>query len=404
MAGDNLSGTMLDYPTLLTVTMFISAVAGTLLLFAWLQNRSIDALGIWGTAYILSTVAMTLLMQNRAAPAFWLPMAAFPLWIAAHGLMWKAARSFEGRDTPVAWTFAGSAVWLAACLIEGFYELQAARIMLASALMGMYLLLCASEIWRAQDRQLVSRWPAIILLMVHGALFLGRVPFVQVLPFPGGVLPPSPHWFPFGLFEMMFHIVCMSVLLVNMAKERAELHQRQNSLVDPLTGVANRRAFVERGEELLRRAQSEGRPVVLLMFDLDRFKSINDTFGHQAGDKVLSRFCEVALATLRPGDLFGRLGGEEFACLMTDRSLRDAVALADRIRETFGRSPIAFGLEKDTVTVSVGVAMPNEADWRLDQLFTAADRALYRAKAKGRDCVEAARAPLHVVATASAAG
>ena len=136
MAGDNPSGTMLDYPTLLTVTMFISAVAGTLLLFAWLQNRSIDALGIWGTAYILSTVAMTLLMQNRATPAFWLPMAAFPLWIAAHGLMWKAARSFEGRDTPVAWTFAGSAVWLAACLIEGFYELQAARIMLASALMG----------------------------------------------------------------------------------------------------------------------------------------------------------------------------------------------------------------------------------------------------------------------------
>ena len=198
---------------------------------------------------------------------------------------------------------------------------------------------------------------------------------------------------------MMFHIFCMSVLLVNMAKERAELRQRQNSLVDPLTGVANRRAFFERGEELLRRAQADGRSAVLLMFDLDRFKSINDTFGHQAGDKVLSRFCDVARAELRPGDLFGRFGGEEFACLMTGTSLRDAAAIADRIRAAFGSDADRDRIGRQwTVTVSVGVAMSNEADRRLDQLFTAADRALYRAKAKGRNCVETARAPLHVVA------
>jgi diguanylate cyclase (GGDEF)-like protein len=205
------------------------------------------------------------------------------------------------------------------------------------------------------------------------------------------------------LFEMMFYIVCMSFLLVNMAKERAELHQRQNSLVDPLTGVANRRAFVERGEAALRRAQAEGRLTVLLMFDLDRFKSINDSFGHQGGDAVLSTFCDVATATLRPGDLFGRLGGEEFACLMTDTSLREATAIANRIREAFERKSIRIGSDRTNATVSVGVAMPNEANWRLDQLFTAADRALYRAKAKGRNCVEAARTPLHVVTAASAA-
>jgi len=395
---------MFEYQTLLTVLMFISVVAGTLLLFAWLQNRSIDALGIWGAAYLMGTAAMTVLVVNRAAPVFWLPLAAFPLWIAAHGLMWKAARSFEGRRTPITWVCAGPAVWLAACLIEGFYQSQAARVMLSSTFIGVYLLLCASEVWRAKDRDLVSRWPAIILLALHGALFLGRVPFVPVLPFPGGVLPPSPTWFPVGIFEMIFHIFCMSVLLVNMAKERAELHQRQNSLIDPLTGVANRRAFVERGEELLRSAQSDSRCVVLVMFDLDRFKSINDTFGHQAGDRVLTRFCQVVTANLRPGDLFGRLGGEEFACLMTDTSLREAAMAADRIREAFGRSPVSVGQEQATVTVSAGVAMPNDTDWRLDQLFTAADRALYRAKAKGRNCVETARTPLRVVEPATAAG
>jgi diguanylate cyclase (GGDEF)-like protein len=317
--------------------------------------------------------------------------------------MWKAARSFEGRETALSWTFAGAAIWLAACLIEGFYTSQTARIMLASALMGSYLLLCAREIWYARDSELVSRWPAIVLLSVHGTLLLARAPFVSMLPFPGGVLPPSPHWFPAGIFEMMFHIFCMSVLLVNMAKERAELHQRQNSLVDPLTGVANRRAFAERGEELLCRAQSEGRSVVMLLFDLDRFKAINDTFGHQAGDRVLSRFCDVARAALGPDDLFGRFGGEEFACLMSGRSLREGAATAERIRAAFVDAPITIGSQRPIVTVSVGVAMPNEPGWRLDQLFTAADGALYRAKAKGRNCVEVARPPLHLVEPVSAA-
>ena len=177
-------------------------------------------------------------------------------------------------------------------------------------------MLCAVEIWRANDRDLVSRWPAIVLLMVHGSMFLGRVPLVYALPFPAGVLPPDPGWFPAGVFELLFFTFCMSVLLVNMAKERAELQQRQHSLLDPLTGIANRRAFFERGAKLLRRTTAEGYGSALLLFDLDRFKDVNDTYGHQAGDRVLSEFCEMVQPMLRPGDLFGRFGGEEFGCLI----------------------------------------------------------------------------------------
>jgi diguanylate cyclase (GGDEF)-like protein len=351
----------------------------------------------------MGTAAMALLVVYWATSVSWLPMLAFPLWITAHGLMWKAARSFEGRHTPLAWVLAGAALWLAACLVDGFYESVAARIMLSSAMIGIYLLLCAVEIWNAQDRELISRWPAIVLLALHGAMFLLRVPFVHMVPFPGGVLPPASSWFPLGMFEIMFHIFCMSVLLVNMAKERAELRQRQNSLIDPLTGVANRRAFFERGGEILRRAQTDGQPVVLLMFDLDRFKSINDTFGHQAGDQVLSRFCDVARGAMRSRDLFGRFGGEEFAALMPGMSLRVASAIAEDIRAAFSRTPIRIGSENASVTVSVGLAASSDSGRSLDQLFTAADRALYRAKAKGRNCVETARAPLHVVEPLSAA-
>jgi len=218
---------------------------------------------------------------------------------------------------------------------------------------------------------------------------------VHVLPFPGGVLPPNPNWLPAGVFEMLFHVFCMSVLLVNMAKERAELEQRRNSLIDPLTGVANRRAFIDRGEALLQRATAAGRAAVLVLFDLDRFKEINDSFGHQAGDLVLSRFCEIARSELRKDDLFGRFGGEEFACILTDASLGDAVALAERIRLAFASTPIAFLGGYATATVSAGVAMARGAG--LDELFAASDSALYRAKAKGRNCVEASRGALKIV-------
>ena len=394
---------MLDFHTLFVVTMFILAVAGLLLVFAWRQNPAIMALGLWGSAYLMGSAAMALFLASGLTPdiSSLLTMANV-LWITAHGVMWTAARSFEGRRTPLVWTLAGALIFIAACQFESFATSLAARMMFTSAASGIYLVLCAVEIWRASDRELVSRWPAIVLLLVNGAMFLGRVPLVHALPYPAGVLPSDPAWFPTGVFELLFFTFCMSVLLVNMAKERAELQERQHSLLDPLTGIANRRAFFEQGERLLRRTTAEGYPSALLLFDLDRFKEVNDTFGHQAGDRVLSEFCRVAQPMLRPGDLFGRFGGEEFGCLIAAVSIGEALAVAERIRTAFAAAPLDLGSAQRRVTVSVGVAMSNEAGRGLHGLFAAADRALYRAKAKGRDRVEAERKPLQLIAPAGA--
>src|SRR5688572_16219167 len=120
-----------------------------------------------------------------------------------------------------------------------------------------------------------------------------------------------------------------------MARERVALQYKHASLIDPLTGVNNRRAFLERGEKLLHRSNFDRAPAALLLFDLDEFKSVNDTFGHQAGDRVLTAFCTVATSTLRPGDLFGRLGGEEFAALLVDTSLDGGLVAAERVRANF---------------------------------------------------------------------
>jgi diguanylate cyclase (GGDEF)-like protein len=394
---------MFDFPTLFTVTTFFSTVAGLLLVFAWLQNRTVAALGMWGTAYLMGACAMSMVDIRAGIPDGWPVLFANVLWTSAHGLMWTAARNFEGRRTPLPLTFAGAAIFIIACQFEAFDSWPQARIALSSAIVSIYLYLGALEFWRARDRQLMSRWPAIVLLTVHGTVFLARILLVNILPFPVGMGPPLANWFPFGIFELLLHIFCMSVLLVAMAKERAELRQRQNALIDPLTGVANRRAFFDDGDVLLRRARAEGHAAALLLFDLDRFKQVNDTFGHQAGDRVLSKFCDVAKAMLRPGDLFGRFGGEEFACMLDDTSLAEALRVAERIRLAFASVLLEIGTTRTGVTVSVGVAISNEVASGLDPLFAAADDALYRAKAKGRNRVESAQATRLVVGNPSAA-
>ncbi len=124
----------------------------------------------------------------------------------------------------------------------------------------------------------------------------------------------------------------MAFLRVNMSKERAELEQRRAALTDWLTGVANRRAFFDHGEALLERNMAERCSAALVLFDIDHFKEVNDTAGHQAGDAVLKAFADLVASAMRPTDLFGRLGGEEFACPLPKTSMAETLRLSEQVR------------------------------------------------------------------------
>jgi diguanylate cyclase (GGDEF)-like protein len=124
------------------------------------------------------------------------------------------------------------------------------------------------------------------------------------------------------------------------------------------------------------------------MLDLDNFKIINDKFGHGAGDEVLVAFCQLAAAQLRANDLFGRIGGEEFASLLPDTTQQDALWLAERVRAAFESASHPVGEYSIRATVSVGVALSNDSTTDLAGLLKAADQALYRAKEAGRNRVE----------------
>ena len=326
-------------------------------------------------------------------PNSWSVCAANALLCGAYGMMWGGARSFEGRRIRISLLAAGAAIWIAAFQFEGFAASLQARVSLVSAIAATYALLAACELWYARDRELLSRWPTLALVVVHAGFLLARIPFASALTF--SVASGQPHGAVVYVmaFEALFATFCLPFLRVAMSKERAELAQRKAALTDSLTGIANRRAFFDLGGPLLEWAIADRRPAALLLFDLDRFKEVNDTAGHQAGDRVLKAFCDLVAASMRPGDLFGRLGGEEFACLVANATMAQALHTAEQLRREF--EAMRFPGLEGNATVSVGVAMASEAGRSLPALLAIADRALYRAKADGRNRV--APAPLVLV-------
>jgi diguanylate cyclase (GGDEF)-like protein len=173
-----------------------------------------------------------------------------------------------------------------------------------------------------------------------------------------------------------------------MVKERGELRHKTAALIDPLTGLANRRAFLGDAEHFMARAPKHRESLTVMLADLDRFKAVNDQFGHAVGDRVLQIFADTMSRALRASDMSGRLGGEEFAFLMPRTNAADAQRIAERIRVQFAEAARKVGGDAVNATVSIGVATV-AAPAQLSDLIAAADDALYRAKAEGRNRVAA---------------
>ena len=162
-----------------------------------------------------------------------------------------------------------------------------------------------------------------------------------------------------------------------------------NALVDQLTGVANRRHFFQAAEEEFSRFSRYNRTFSLLMLDLDHFKEVNDQFGHPVGDKVLKELARSILLHKRDSDLFGRLGGEEFALLLPETNLAGATEIAVRLRRSCHTLAVPGHLAI-RVTVSIGVTQVRSDGTSLDDVLSRVDATLYRAKNNGRDRVEVA--------------
>ncbi|MGL4462964.1 MAG: diguanylate cyclase [Planctomycetia bacterium] len=170
----------------------------------------------------------------------------------------------------------------------------------------------------------------------------------------------------------------------------AQYHETIYSMMisDALTGVNNKRYFMEVLERELVRSARHKRPLSLVMFDVDHFKATNDTFGHLAGDAVLREMCHRIAVTIRKDELFARYGGEEFGVLLPEATLVEARIFAERIRRLVADTPLLIGSFTIPITISVGIAQTvGNREVTPVQLISEADRALYQAKKLGRNRV-----------------
>ncbi|MDB5684305.1 MAG: diguanylate cyclase [Sphingomonas bacterium] len=169
----------------------------------------------------------------------------------------------------------------------------------------------------------------------------------------------------------------------------ADLAERMGRLaaLDPLTGVLNRRGFEQAAARAIANARRQGQPLTVVVADIDRFKDINDRFGHAFGDRALCRFTDHIAGAIRSGDLLGRIGGEEFGLVLVDADASIAVEAIDRIRMALGQVEIDGASMPVRITASFGVTGTCGGDDTLPEMLARADQALYRSKISGRNRV-----------------
>jgi len=375
----------LDTTTLYLVATMVAAMLGAMLLFFGRQEN-IPALKWWGTAYVLgaASVALWTLASNTLGEM--LSLALNAVGFVACGMVWNASRVFHGRKPNLPGLVLGAIAWIATVMTLA-PEALALRITIGAGIVAIYAALTAAELWSERRKALQKRWPAIAIPVLHG--------FVLMLPILlGDLLRPqddkfsSSIWVTVFSIELVLYAVGTVFVIFMLVSERAVTVHKNAASMDPLTGMFNRRGFAEATSRVIEREATAGRPVTVLIFDIDHFKSINDRFGHPAGDEILKLFATIVINSLRISDLSGRIGGEEFAALLPC-SLEEGVLAAERVREAFADSGIVVEEGPVDTTVSIGVA-GGPAGTELEVLLAAADTALYQAKRGGRNRVEAA--------------
>ena len=380
----------LDINTLFMVTIYVEAILGLLLLFAWIQNSSIYGVAWWGFSDLTRALSIVLFGLHGSIPNVFSIDLANALLFTSFAMTWTGARLFDGRKPLPFGLIAGAAIWLVFCRVPGTAEMNDLRVLLSSSIVAVYTWLTAYEFWRGRGEPLVSRWPAIFILFAHGALFLLRTPMARMLPWSPANEVFGSVWLTAMSFEAVLFTIAIAFILLAMAKERTEFRHKTAAMVDPLTGIANRRAFLHESAQAMKRQNVNARPGAVLLVDLDHFKSINDRFGHAIGDRVLQVFAECAKATIKNNDLIGRLGGEEFAALIHDTDRERALIMAERIRSAFAAAAAEVDGRPVMATVSIGMVCNDDATFDVPTLLAQADQALYHAKERGRNRVEIA--------------
>src|SRR6478735_6835407 len=325
-----------DNSTLYLFATMVAGMLGAMLMFFGRQEN-IPALKWWGTAYLLGAASVAIWTVGGARLGEPLTLALNAVGFVACGMVWNAARVFLGRKPNLPGLVFGAIAWIGASVALPSLD-SATRLTLGAAIVAIYASLTASELWTERRRAMQKRWLTIVVPAIHGCVLM--LPILL-----GNLLRPhddtftSSIWVTAFSIELVLYAIGTVFVIFMLVSDRAVTVHKTAASVDPLSGMLNRRGFSEASNLLIDREAAAGRPVTVMIFDIDHFKGINDRFGHPAGDEILKLFSTVVVSSLRANDLSGRIGGEEFAALLAC-SLAEGVIVAERVREAFEGSNI----------------------------------------------------------------
>lgn len=383
----------LDNHTLLLSLVIVSlAIALSLAIVTSPSER--NGLKKWSAAMALEGLAWLLISGRGVLPDSISIIAANIIIAAAQALKLAALYEYRAQPCPP-WQCLLPVAGMAILLTSISYDNVAARFASVSLVLSLQMLLIVVALFSDQGSKNGRAWRllfwatvAVIPLLLLRAVYALSAPATFALP--NNTVTPNP--LQMTLFVFIIALGIMGSLgFILMIKERVDREMRLLATTDPLTGVLNRRAFMQRADQEWSLAQRNQLPLALLMVDVDHFKAVNDRHGHSAGDLALVQVAHTLVSRLRKQDSVCRYGGEEFCILLPCTDSKGALALAEIIRTAIGNTPLAVADANITLTVSIGVAsihfLHPSCEEDVTALFELADNALYQAKNLGRNCV-----------------
>ncbi|TBY11986.1 GGDEF domain-containing protein [Rhizobium laguerreae] len=391
---------MLDYNSLLMALGVSAACLAVTLMGSWLVRRSETVLLTATVGLVLVVSGIFVYSAYVSMPEKWLGIGNFVLFHAGFATIWGAGKQFlTGRVSLIAIGIRALAAMIFSVvpMLSGYDGLAFIADNLAIALL---LFATARQYWLARAE---APAPLLGITALYTLTAISFVLCAAVLISDGKLVlgkAPSNWAEDLSLAVCIAGMTGIGALSLALHQWRLAARHRLDAITDPLTGLLNRRALFDQYG-----TRPMGTTTAVIVFDIDHFKSVNDRFGHAAGDRVLTVFAGELSAHCRAGDTAARLGGEEFVLVLKEIMPGRAELTAERIRRAFEAREIHIDDEVLTCTVSVGVAPGRSKSLDFDAMLSAADKALYVAKRAGRNRVELASyltaVPVEATRTAS---
>ena len=378
----------LDIRTLFIIALPSAFLFAGVMLASWSYRRQDRALLFWALSNLVGALSAALVALRPVLPEWLAIPGSQTAILASLCLTWIGMRSFAGQRLP--WSLVAGLLVLCVLLLTALpaiAESFSARAVVISVLLGTVNLVIAWELITAQRQEhLRTRTFLALVFGLQGVFYAYRSWMARDYAPDASIFQNEP------LQATTLLIANLKVLAWNlgalmMANERLNNRLMHAATCDALTNVLNRAGFRDLSGRQVQRSREGGNPVSVLLMDIDHFKTVNDGYGHDAGDRVLCQFAACAREVLRPTDLLARHGGEEFCALLPNTDEETALGVAERVRIHFAALRTPHGDEAIQSTVSIGVAQLRIPDEQIQQALTRADGALYRAKAEGRNRV-----------------